>query len=191
MRLIAGEFADTIFTVLKQLRMHVAVRACAVEPTTKQQDDENTYWLASSSMLIVGPVGHIKMLKHGGSGEWPKVSETRGCGVRIEEPVNEELAKMEHTLACEVFTGKAGEDESRGWPIIQNLKQKKVLTVLPHTKKMLIFMGANESRRTPEALAARYFSRRERADKWVDKTWSQPYKSGAKGKGRGRPFKEY
>ena len=42
MRLIAGEFADTMFTMLKQLRMHMAVRACAVEPIIRQQDVKKT-----------------------------------------------------------------------------------------------------------------------------------------------------
>ena len=50
-RLIAGEFRDTIFTSLDSLRKRVAVRACAVQPSTEAETGD--HWLTSSSMLLV------------------------------------------------------------------------------------------------------------------------------------------
>ena len=60
MRLIAGELRGNIFAMLDSLRKRVKVRACAVEPSTEKQS--GTHWLASSLMLVVGPVGYINIL---------------------------------------------------------------------------------------------------------------------------------
>ena len=63
------------------------------------------------------------------------------------------------------FIGNDGEDESRGWPKIDSLKQKKTFTVLQHTKKISIFMGSGGSgRRTPDRIAYRDDRRAERAE---------------------------
>ena len=91
-RLIAGELRDKILTILQSLRMRLAVRACAVEPSTDKQS--GTHWLASSSMLFVGPVGHIKRLATRDGGDWPVMLETRGSGLRSEEPADERWRVM-------------------------------------------------------------------------------------------------
>ena len=177
-RLIAGELSDMIFTALRSWRMRGAVKACAVEPTT--QKNSGSHWLASSSMLVMGPVGHITMSDTGGSSKWPSTLETRGSGVRIKDPADERWAGMLSTLTHEAFTGKAGEDETRGWPFIECVKQKKVITVLPHTKNMMIFMGSSKARRQPGALAYRADRRNQRASAHNTKPWSQPFRMDAK-----------
>ena len=184
-RLIAGELRDKIVTILQSLRMRLAVRACAVEPSTDKQS--GTHWLASSSMLFVGPVGHIKRLATRDGGDWPVMLETRGSGLRSEEPADERWRVMPGYFFDDLaFLGKAGEDESRGWPFIESVKQKKAMTVLPHTKKMSIFMGSSSSRRQPDRIAHRGDRRAQRAEDWSSQEWAQPYRRSAKGSGKGR-----
>ena len=184
-RLIAGEFRDQIFTILQSLRKRLAVRACAVEPSTDKQS--GTHWLASSSMLFVGPVGDIKRLATRDGGDWPVMVETRGSGVLIKEPAQEKWRVLHDILSDLAFIGNDGEDESRGWPKIDSLKQKKALTVLQHTKKLSIFMGSGgSSRRQPDRIAYRDDRRAARAEEWSSQVWAQPYRRSAKGSGKGR-----
>ena len=67
------------------------------------------------------------------------------------------------------YAGEEGENASRGWPVIENVKQKEGEIVLPHTRKLLVFLGSNTAHRTPKALEARERKWRIRADKWKDK----------------------
>ena len=183
-RLIAGEFRDRIFTILQLLRTRLAVRACAVEPSTDKQN--GTRWLASSSMLFVGPVGHIKSLATRDGGDWPVMLETRGSGVRIKEPVQKTWRELHDILCVQAFDGKDEEDQSRGWPIIERVIEKKAMTVWPHTKKMSIFLGCRNSRRQPDSIAYRADRRAQRANKWYNRAWAQPYWRSAKGHGKDR-----
>ena len=57
------------------------------------------------------------------------------------------------------------------------VKQKEVEKILPHTQKMLVFIGSSKSHRTPEALRARGETRSQRADAWKDKAWAQRFRS--------------
>ena len=126
-RLIAGELRDKNSTILESLRMRLAVRVCAVEPSN---------FPPSSSMLFVGPVGYIMGLGTRDGGDWPVMLETRGSGFRINEPADKPSRVVPgYFFDAVAFLGKAGEDESRGWPFIESVKQKKAMTVLPHTKK--------------------------------------------------------
>jgi hypothetical protein len=94
------------------------------------------------------------MIQHDGKGNivWSEPSETRGRGASIKKGG---LLKLARSLEDEPFTGKAGEDESRGWPEIQSVKQKKVEHNYPHTKKLFIFAGARAARRSAKASARR------------------------------------
>ena len=65
-RLIAGELRDESVTIMQSLRTRLAVRACAVEPFANQEN--GTHWLASSAMLIAGPVHHVTLLTTRGDG---------------------------------------------------------------------------------------------------------------------------
>ena len=179
-RLLVGEFANQLVSALTDLRKVISVRACAVEPCVRHDD---TYWLASSAMLVLGPVGSIKMLVDDDTGrhKWTPLSETRGCGEQLEEPVEKRWKAMKHSLECEPFAGSEDEDESRGWPVIASVKQKQARTVLEHTKKLSVFMGAKSSRRRAESASYRADTRAERANKWAHKSWAQPHRRG-KGK---------
>ena len=152
-RIIAGEFADRLPTALDRLREKMSVRAAALVPCLRQED--NTRWLASSAMVMVGPVGESQdTILHDGKGNivWSEPSETRGRGASIKKGG---LLKLARSLEDQPFTGKAGEDETRGWPEIQSVKQKKVERNYPHTKKLSIFAGARDSRRSAKASARR------------------------------------
>ena len=188
-RVLVGEFAHQLFTVLGHLRKMISVRACAVEPCVRPDDD--TYWLASSAMLVLGPVASIKMLVDDDKGrpKWTPLSKTRGCGVQLQQPVEESWEAMKYALKCEPFTGREGEDESRGWPEIARVKQKKAMTQLEHTKKLSVFMEGDDSRRSDNASHRR---RDERAAVWAHKSCAQPFvggsrnTSGAKSSGKGK-----
>ena len=184
-RLLAGEFTDKLLEFLKAMRNVVATRVCAVEPCVKRED--NTHWLASSAMVIMGPVGHVKMMVEEQGGTcWTPLSETRGRGVQIPEPIEERWKAMKYTLEIEVFSGNDGEDESRGWPMISKATRKKATIVLPHTKKMLVFMSGTESRRTNQGFAHRDDTRSSRAEKTGDAAWARPYRRSEKGHWRRR-----
>ena len=112
-----------------------------------------------------------------GNVEWRNLSETRGFGVQLQEPLENTWSSIRYALEKEAFRGEKRQDESRGWPMIANVMQKKSLTTLAHTKKLLVFMGSTE-----EASSWRAFRderRNHRADKWAHKAWAQPYGSGA------------
>ena len=184
-RVLAGEFTDKFLQFLKAMRNLVATRVCAVEPCVKFED--NTHWLASSAMVMMGPVGHVTMMVEEQGGTcWTPLSETRGRGVQIREPIEELWKAMKYTLEIEVFRGNDGEDKSRGWPMISKATRKKATIVLPHTKKMLVFMGGTESRRTNQGFAHRDDTRSSRAEKRGDAAWARPYRRSEKGHWRRR-----
>ena len=132
-----GAITDRLFTFLRAMRKLVATRACAVEPSVKPED--GTHRLASSAMLIMGPVSHIKMLEEEGGVVWTHLSATRGGGVPPSGPAEDVWEAMKYNLECEPFRGNEGGDESRGWPMIASVKQKKAMTAVPQTKKMIVF----------------------------------------------------
>ena len=185
-RVLVGEFTDQLWPALEHLRKVISVKACAVEPCVRSfRNRDDTYWLASSAMLVLGPVGSIKMLVDDDTGrtKWTPLSETRGCGVQLQEPVEESWKAMKYVLESLPFVGTEGEDESQGWPVIASVKQKKAMTVLEHTKKLIVFMGSKDSRRQAESAFYRAERRAERADVWAHKSWAQPYRHGkVKGK---------
>jgi hypothetical protein len=160
-RVVAGEFGDKIFAFLEALRLRITVDECVVEPFTHEVD--GTHYLASSAMIIPGPVGRFNLIDTRGSGAWPKRN-----GNRINEllAIGDEITwgKLRQDFAphqTKRFTG-SGHDESLGWPIIQEVKQKKMGKVFPHTAKMSVFLGSSTSRRTPKA-------KEDRMWKWVQR----------------------
>ena len=114
-RVIAGEFADQLFTVLQSLREVVAVRAAALEPCVCPKN--KTHLLASSAMVMVGPVGILevtsdwrKLEDNKGNTEWRTLSETRGCGVQLQEPLENTWSSIRYALEKEAFRREKGQD---------------------------------------------------------------------------------
>lgn len=169
-RLMAGEFGETLMPLLAALRTHMTIKVCAMKLCTDKEDgavvmtppDSGGHALTvePSAMLLAGPVGRLTISETRGSGG---SSETRGRGVNIA------------SLNFQSYVGEEGKDVSRGWPVIANVKQKEVRTVLPHTRKLLVFLGSNTANRTPKALEARDQKLRKRLDAWKDKEWAQRF----------------
>ena len=88
---------------------------------------------------------------------------------------------MKYSLEIEVFRGNDGEDRSRGWPVISKSIRKKAAIVLPHTKKLSVFIGGSESRRTGQGMAHRIDNRCARAEKTPHASWAQAWTKGSKG----------
>ena len=170
-RLVAGEFGDTLLRLLATIRKRMAIKVCAMTLCTDKEDGTTLIQtdgpmealkVTPSAMLVAGPVSRLTMLQSRGSGG---SSETRGGGVNVIASFN-----------AQSYVGEKGKDASRGWPYIENVKQKEVKTVLPHTRKLLVFLGSNTSHRTQEAREARAHKRTERASACQDKAWAQPYR---------------
>lgn len=162
-RLMAGEFGDTLLPLLATIRKRMTINVCAVRLCPGGAcGPSDAVKLAPSAMLLAGPVGRLTILETRGSGG---SSESRGSGG------SSDVA----SLNIQSYVGEEGKDESRGWPVIENVKQKEVKTVLPHTRKLLVFLGSNTAHRTPKALEARAQKTRKRADTWKDKAWAQRF----------------
>ena len=100
-------------------------------------------------------------------------SKTRGGGVNVA------------SLNSQSYVGEEGNDASRGWPVFENVKQKEVKTVLPHTRQLFVFLGSNRAHRTPQALEARAQNRRTKGRRMEgqtmgaaiqDKAWAQRFR---------------
>ena len=110
------------------------------------------------------------------------MSETRGCGVQLQGPLENAWSSIRDALEKEAFRGKAGQDESRGWPMIANVMQKKSKTTFADTKKLLVFIGSKESRREAAGKAFRNERRTQRAaynSANYHKAWAKRPQSGA------------
>ena len=94
--------------------------------------------VAPSAMLLAGHVGRLTILQTRGGSTVPSLKVN--CV----------------SLNIQSYVGEEGKDVSRGWPAIENVKQKEVNTVLPHTRKLLVFLGSNTAHRTPNALTKRW-----------------------------------
>ena len=154
-RVVAGEFGDNLVTFLEKLRSRIAVDECVVEPFTHEGNGSS--YLASSAMIITGPVGRFNLIHTRGSGPWPK--RTRN---RIDQllPLDSESTwtELRQEFAphpTKRFTG-SGRNGSRGWPPLQEVKQKKMEKVFPHTTKLSVFLGSRSSHRSAKAQETRF-----------------------------------
>ena len=120
-------------------------------------------------MVMVGPVGNIKVEYNKGNLEWRNMSETRGCGVQLQGPLENARSSIRYALEKEAFRGEKRQDESRGWPMISSVMQKKSKTTFADTKKLLVFIGSKQSRREDAGKAFRNERRTQRAAKALAK----------------------
>ena len=125
-----------------------------VELPSKSDGRHKKVKVASSAMILAGPVGRIQML------------ETRGSGESVV------LASVNR----DSYEGEWGKDAARHWPVLGYVKQKEVLMVLPHTQKLLVFIGSSTSNRSNEGHRARGETRSQRADMWRDQPWAQRFR---------------
>ena len=87
-RLMAGEFGNTLSPLLELMRKRMTINVCAMRLCTGKDDG------GPSAMLWAGPVGRVTILDNVAS-------------------VNNQS-----------YVGPEGRDWSRGWPVIDNVKQR-------------------------------------------------------------------
>ena len=164
-RFVAGQFADRLDQFLLATRAALQARACATVHFDALADS-----CAATGMFILGPVNKVKEGAEGGG-----YTITRGDG----EISDEVKWQIEHSQACvgvgqdSYYVGPAGQDRSRGWPVIQHSKERQPQHVSEHTRKILIFFGSTASRRSAKKLEEREDKRDERAEKMFEKTGKQ------------------
>ena len=165
-RLMAGEFGDSLIAMLSETRKRMRAKVCAmslcpdkddgavVEVPSQTDGTYKTVKVASSAMILAGPVGRIQML------------ETRGSGESVV------LASVNR----DSYEGEWGKDAACHWPVLGLVKQKEVLMILPHTQKLLVYIGAATSNRSFNALRARFDTMSQRAEKWGSQSWAQRFR---------------
>ena len=110
--------------------------------------------------------------------------QTRGRGVKLGEPMKDVWAAMLHSFKNEAFRGEGDDDDaSHGWAIITTVRQKQVMTRLPGTKKMIVYMGSKDSRRGAVRSVARGDNTNQRAIKHPHAAWARQLNRGRAGKG--------
>ena len=164
-RFVAGQFADRLDQFLLATRAALQARACATVHFDAHADS-----CEATGMFILGPVNKVKEGAEGGG-----YTITRGDG----EISDEVKWQIEHSQACvgvgqdSYYVGPAGQDRSRGWPVIQHSKERQPQHVSEHTRKIVIFFGSTESHRSWKGREEREEKREERAEKWYGMTGKQ------------------
>ena len=167
-RLIAGEFSDSIDGMLASVRKRMALRVCAM--TTIHENDVfassipavagSTPAVAGSfsvsAILVAGPVDNLVYLDSQRQGE----AKIRGEG----EEVNVAAFNIE-AYNKEPYIGRTDEDETRSWPPFDKVKMKEMMVKLPRSRKLFVFMGANSSNRSITKKHSRYNAAVERGIK--------------------------
>ena len=170
-RLIAGEFGETILAVTSALRNYASARVCALEPYI--ESGSGRYWLGSASMLFIGPVDEVETAE-ASMADWPWMEvgdtdthgsgEPRCGGYEIDPPTADVWENLRSRLVDDRPKKKKDpfRDEARAWPIFELIKQKKLTKVIPHTTKTLIYMGSKSSRRSNNSMKYRSKNARKR-----------------------------
>ena len=120
-------------------------------------------------MCILGPVGNLNELFEGGGYSIARVDGE--VASRVQSLIDHQQAMV----GQRPYVGAVGQDRSRGWPTIQQTKEKKPKHVADHTRKIVIFFGSYASRRTQEKWQKREATREERADKWCGRTGKEQH----------------
>ena len=120
-------------------------------------------------MFILGPVGNVKERLEGGA-----YTITRGDG-EVASKVESLIDHAQAMVGQAPYVGAVGQDRSRGWPAIQHSKERQPQHVSEHTRKIVIFFGSNESRRSWKQTQEREEKREERAEKWYGITGKQQH----------------
>ena len=157
-RVLAGEFAAKGPSVVEAIRQSVRMTPAAVDLRKGNPDlmvhGADTLWMASSAMFILGPVLSVRTLIKDDPRKWDVMTcMTRGGGVKICDAGDAPgiWPSMSYALLQEVYLGGAGKDESKGWTVIEDVKEKKSRDEPAGTKKLFVFMGCKESRRDDES----------------------------------------
>ena len=152
-RVLAGEFNKEMLTVVKSVRQRIQMHGAAFD--VRKDPMEDNYYVSSSAVFMVGPVGELTNLLHllpEDKASWPVMDiQTRGCGVKITgNPPGEAWRGLRHALTKESHEGSPYQDDSSGWNNIPVVKEKACKIKLPDTKKLCLYIGGKESRRGDE-----------------------------------------
>ena len=153
-RLMAGRFIDAqslgnacpfqAFLAAARSRMEVKVCAFVISidfanHTPVYEDD--MVKMSASAVCVLGPVGDISMLEYNGSGS---LVESDGA-----------LSNLN--------------DDSRGWPFIPCVKQKRTQKAFPYTQKVLLYIGSSTSNRSLAGRRRRELTAKARAARRQEK----------------------
>ena len=193
-RVLAGEFHDHTGAFLQQMREQVCINMAAWLPY-KQED--NTVNVANSYMFVLGEVRSLQ-LAFTDHERWelhqhdvvPRPTWSY-IGLQDDSRASTPLEDLSWPALPaelkELFPEKPsgffveqhhcghGEDASKGWPVIPHVNQKKVKHQDEHTEKLCIYLGSHNSRRSEGSTAERHFKRRQRAQRFVGRAWTNQF----------------
>ena len=177
-RLVGGEFQDTLNLAVRSLRNTVSVRVAAAEIFREKSsaEAEPEYVLASGAVLLLGTVLKGKSLCDTLSSVEERYSRPADCKVLDTFPKGfSELKKWYFPVdADRARAVDMCEDAARGWPPFDKCNQKIVKTQLSGTQKLSFFLEGSKGRRHPDADGRRRLGTQRRAEFWASrgKPWA-------------------
>ena len=153
-RVLAGEFRDSLYPLLAAARMRMTVNVCALRLLSDKGPvsavAEDPVW--TSFMLVTGPVRRIS----------PSL-----------------LQEQVEALNEESFEGEPPErrDASHGWPVFHIVKEKEAKKTLPHTEKIVVFLESMQGHRSEEKRQDRRERAKRRADQNPGSGWAARWRN--------------
>ena len=177
-RLVAGEFNDTLNLAVRCLRNLVSARVAAAEifREASNAEAEPEYVLASGAVLLLGTVLKGKSLCDTLSLVEERYSRPADCKFLDTFPKGfSELKKWYFPVdANRARAVDMCEDAARGWPPFDTCHQKIVKTQHRGTQKLLFYLEGSKSRRHPAADDRRKCKAQARSEFWASqgKAWA-------------------
>ena len=154
-RLVGGEFQDTLNLAVRCLRNLVSARVAAAEifREASNAEAEPEYVLASGAVLLLGTVLKGKSLCDTLSSVEERYSRPADCKFLYTFPKGfSELKKWYFPVDADRSRAvDMCEDAARGWPPFGNCHQKIVKTQHRGTQKLLFYLEGSKSRHHPDA----------------------------------------
>ena len=162
-RVLAGEFRDSLFPLLAAARVRMTVNVCAL----RRKTDEGPVSAVAEDVVEAPPVSAVAD------------PELLASLMLVTGPVRRILPSVlqEQVVALneESFNGDTGTDASRGWPVFHIVKEKEAMTTLPHTEKIVVFLESNTSHRSDKKRQDRQESAKRRADQNPASEWAAQF----------------
>jgi len=170
-RLVGGEFHDTLDLAVMCLRNTVSARVAAAEifREASNAEAEPEYVLASGAVLLLGTVLKGKSLCDTLSSVEERYSRPADCKFLDTFPKGFSEPK-EWYFPLDAARARAVDmcdDAARGWPPFGNCHQKIVKTQHRGTQKLLFYLEGSNSRRKPDADDRRKDKFHRRRDFWA------------------------